>query len=84
MNAEGLCYGCHSHYGGTEERRNEVMTNGEQELLFEKKRDVSLAKTYRRTKGKGEIAKHYRDQLKEIENKRAEGQTGYIGFVAWI
>ena len=77
MNAESLCYGCHSHYGGTEERRNEVLTKGEQDLLFEKKRDMNLAKEYRKTKGKGAIAKHYREQLKLIE----EGQTHIVAFI---
>ena len=84
MNAEALCYGCHSHYGGTEERRNEVMTEEEQELLFEKKRDAQLGKEYRRTKGKGAVAKHYREQLEEIERQRAEGNQGKLTFVGWI
>ena len=30
-----------------------------------------------------EIARHYREQLKIIEAKRAEGQTGYIDFVSY-
>lgn len=84
MNAEALCYGCHSHYGGTEERRNEVLTKAEQDLLFEKKRDTELAKAYRKTKGKGAIAKHYREELKRIEKLRDSGVTGYIRFSAYI
>lgn len=77
MNAESLCYGCHSHYGGTEERRNEVLTKTEQELLFEKKRDTELAKQYRKTKGKGTIAKHYREQHKLI----IDGQKYLVGYI---
>ena len=77
MNAEALCYGCHSHYGGTEERRNEVLTRGEQDLLFEKKRDQALAREYKKTKGKGSIAKHYRDQLKLIP----AGQTYFVAYI---
>ena len=77
MNAEALCYGCHSHYGGTEERRNEVLTRGEQDLLFEKKRDQALAREYKKTKGKGSIAKHYRDQLKLIQ----AGQTYFVAYI---
>jgi hypothetical protein len=84
MNAEALCYGCHSHYGGTEERRNEVLTKTEQDLLFEKKRDTGLAKAYRKTKGKGAIARHYREEFKRIEALRDSGITGYIRFSAYI
>ena len=29
------------------------------------------------------IAKHYRDELKKIQEKRTEGETGYIDFVSW-
>ena len=67
LNAEALCYGCHSHYGGTEERRREVLSEFEQEVLFERKRDVNLAKLYRKTEGKGAIAKHYRNEFARIE-----------------
>lgn len=77
MNAESLCYGCHSHYGGTEERRNEVLTKGEQDILFEKKRDTGLAREYKKTKGKGAIAKHYREQLKLIQ----DGQKYLVAYI---
>jgi demethoxyubiquinone hydroxylase (CLK1/Coq7/Cat5 family) len=30
-----------------------------------------------------DIAKHYREQLKIIEQKRSDGDTGYIDFVSW-
>jgi hypothetical protein len=76
LNAEALCYGCHSHHGGTEERRKEVLTEYEQALLFERKADIGLAKLYRKTKGVGPIAKYYREQLKEIE----AGQVGFKAF----
>ena len=84
MNAEALCYGCHSLVGGTEERRLEVLTDGENAILWEKKADVRLAKEYKKTKGKGAVAKHYRDQYKAILEKRELGVAGYIPFVAWI
>lgn len=84
MNAEALCYGCHSLTGGTEERRQMVLTDGEQAILWEKKGDQRLAREYKKTKGKGEIAKHYREQLKEIQIKRDTGHVGKIKFVGWI
>jgi hypothetical protein len=84
MNAEALCYGCHSHYGGTEDRRREVLSQGEIEMLAEKRNDVSLAKEARKTKGKGEIAKHYREELKRMKELRYKGKTGRIEFVGWF
>jgi hypothetical protein len=63
---------------------NEVLTDAEQELLRERRDDVQLAKMYRKTKGKGEIAKHYRDELKRIQGLRAEGVTGRIEFEEWL
>lgn len=30
-----------------------------------------------------EIAKHYREQLKIIEQKRNDGEIGYIDFESW-
>ena len=84
MNAEALCYGCHSHYGGTKERINEVMTEAEQDLLRERKDDIRLAKSYRQTKGTGAIAKHYRDELQRMRELRASGETGLIEFEEWL
>jgi hypothetical protein len=79
-NAEALCYGCHSYTGGTEERMREVMTDAQIEILREKKEDTGLGKLARKTKGKGDIAKHYREQLKMIEEKRDSGVQGKIEF----
>jgi len=78
LNAEALCYGCHSHHGGTEERRNEVMDRDIQDLLYEKISDVGLAKEYRRTKGKGPVAKHYRDEYQKMQDDDS------YSFVGWI
>lgn len=84
LNCESLCYGCHSHYGGTQERREEVLTEFEQTLLFELKADTNRGREYRRTKGKGEIAKHYRQELARMQELREQCVTGRIDFVAWI
>ena len=83
-NLESMCYGCHSHYGGTEERMREVMTEHELDLLREKKHDTGLGKLYRKTKGKGEIAKHFRDELARMEALRDHGDTGRIEFEGWL
>jgi hypothetical protein len=84
LNAEALCYGCHSHYGGTQERRQSVLTEWEQDVLFERKADTGLGKMYRKTKGVGEIAKHYRDELKRMRELREAGETGRIEFESYL
>lgn len=83
-NAEALCYGCHSHHGGTQQRMDEVLTEAQQELLRERRDDIGLAKEYRRTKGRGAIAKHYRDELERMQSLRAQGETGRIEFEEWL
>ncbi len=83
LNAEALCYGCHSFTGGTQERREEVLSDDEQMKLWEMKRDTSLGKFVRKTKGVGPIAKHYRDELDRIEEKRASGFLGRIKINNW-
>lgn len=79
-NAESLCYGCHSLVGGTEERRKEVLTDDQIDYLWERKRDTELGKLARKTKGKGEIAKHYRDELVRMRSLRDAGKKGRIEF----
>ena len=79
-NAESLCYGCHSLAGGTEERRKEVLTDEQIDLLWERKRDTGLGKLAKKTKGKGEIAKHYRDELQRMQSLRDAGKKGRIEF----
>ncbi len=83
MNAEALCYGCHSFTGGTEERMREVMTEAQFEILRDKKNDIGLGRIVRKTKGKGEIAKHYREELKKLQERRANGEVGYLEFEGW-
>ncbi len=49
------------------------------DMLIEKKNaKVKVPKTEEK-----EIAKHYRNELKQIQVKRAEGVTGYIDFVSY-
>jgi Zn finger protein HypA/HybF involved in hydrogenase expression len=84
LNAEALCYGCHSHEGGTQQRREAVLTDIEQEILFEKMRDRDLGRMARKTKGKGEIAKHYRMELKRMQELRDQGEAGRIEFIGYF
>lgn len=83
LNAEALCTGCHFEEGGTQQRREKVLTDTEQQILFDKMRDQSLGKMSRKTKGKGEIAKHYREELKRMREMREAGEQGRIEFVGF-
>ena len=71
-NAESACYGCHAKLEGSPHdftRRWEAkLGEFKYELLLERKRDIGLGKMYRQTKGKGDIAKHFREQLELIKN----------------
>lgn len=71
-NAEAACYGCHAKLEGSPHdftyRWKEKLGEFEYDLLLERKNDIGLGKMYRKTKGKGDIAKHYREQLELIQN----------------
>jgi hypothetical protein len=73
LNAEALCYAHHMSHGGGG-RIAETLTDAQQTTLFERRNDSSLGKAYRRTKGKGAIAKHYRA---EYERMQKEGATSF-------
>jgi hypothetical protein len=78
MAAEALCYGCHSKVGGTQERRDQVLTRHQQDILIEKKNDLTLGRIARKTKGKGEIAKHFRDEYEKMVNTGVREFIGYF------
>lgn len=79
-NAESLCYGCHSHHGGTERRAREVLGDGLWEILYERSVDTELGRAYRKTKGKGEVAKHFRAEYERMRASRMDGEIGRIEF----
>lgn len=83
MNAESLCYGCHQLEGGTQIRIDACLDEQQQGVLLEKKNDSTLGRLIRRTKGKGEIAKHYRQEYEKLLQQRSEGATGRLTFVGW-
>lgn len=83
LNAEALCYGCHSHYGGTQERLDQCLTTQQQEILIEKRNDNDLGKRIKRTKGKGEIARHYREEFERMQGLRAIGNFSRLEFMGY-
>jgi len=63
-NCEALCYSCHMYFTANphEHQRHifDKLGAGAYALLLERRNDTFLGKEYRRTKGKGEIAKHFK------------------------
>ena len=83
MNSKALCFSCHQWFGGNPVESGNWVTNhfGQEhmDILIEKKNcKLKVSK-----KDESSIAKHYRDELKEILNKRASGETGAIAFVSY-
>jgi hypothetical protein len=79
-NADCLCSGCHRWFGENPIEAVawlvEKVGEGELRLLMEKREQrFKVPKSEEK-----EIAKHYREQLKILEQKRLDGVTGYIDF----
>lgn len=55
---------------------------GRIEMLMDLKRDTALGKKYRQTQGKGELSRHYRDELKKMIEARNNGERE-VNFEAW-
>jgi len=83
MGAEALCYGCHSHYGGTEDRRREVFSYQQLGVLLEVKNDLNRAREYKRAPMR-ELAKHYREEFKRMQALRDQGVAGRIEFAGFL
>jgi len=82
-NAQPLCYSCHGWFGGSPLESGvwfrKLKGDGFVNLLIEKKNNkFKVPKSEEK-----EIANHYRKQLKLIEAKRIQGDSGYIDFVSW-
>ena len=78
LNAIAACYGCHMKEGGNWMQR--MLTEDERQLLQEMANDIYRGKEARKTKGKGPIAKHYREQLDQMKALRECGAKGRIEF----
>ena len=64
--------GCHMKQEGNPHEFTDWWRNrlGElrYQILLERKNDIGLGKLYRKTKGLGEIAKHYRGEFSRIQD----------------
>ena len=78
LNAIAACYGCHMKEGGNWMQR--MLTEEQRQLLQEMANDTYRGKEARKTKGKGPIAKHYREQLDQMKALRECATRGRIEF----
>tara|TARA_B100000424_G_scaffold99678_2_gene74755 strand:+ start:10037 stop:10291 length:255 start_codon:yes stop_codon:yes gene_type:complete len=78
LNAISACYGCHQLEGGNWMQR--MLSEFERERIREVANDIPAGKSARKTKGKGDIAKHYKEQLDLMRQLRECGATGRIEF----
>lgn len=82
-NAKALCFSCHQWFGANPADSGYWI----RKLWGEDKMEILTEKLNSRIKvtkiEEKDIAKHYREQLKIIEGKRSNGETGYIDFVSW-
>ena len=86
-NAEAHCYNCHIKMGGsphdfTDHWKKKLGPDAYQALL-DRKRDLSLGKMYRQTKGKGDIAKYFRDEFQRMQDEKFNYQAT-VNFEAFI
>lgn len=82
-NAQALCFACHQWYGDSPADSglwiNDLMGEGGMAILREKRDSrVKVPKIEEK-----DIAKHYREQLRILEQQRAEGVTGRIEFESY-
>lgn len=82
-NTQPLCFSCHQWFGenpaDSGKWLEELLGEGHLQILREK-RDSGVKVSKLEEK---DISKHYAQQLKIIEQKRADGVTGYIDFESW-
>lgn len=84
-NCFSLCYSCHMYVGANPYEHTKfvenLLGNTRYQLLLDRKSSISLGKILVKDNKAGLIAKHYRQQLKEMKEKRANGEVGYIDFM---
>ena len=82
-NALALCFGCHQWYEVNPPESGRWLENklgkGTIQLLEENKNAKIKVPKFEEK----EIAKHYREELKKIQEKRNQGEQGYIDFISW-
>lgn len=82
-NAQSLCMACHSWLGGNPADSGAWLTETLGEAHLEILREKMNSKVKVSKLEEKDIAKHYREQLKLIEQAIANGETGVIDFESW-
>lgn len=88
LNAFAHCYGCHMQFEGNPDYFVSwviVRLGDEQiDILRDRENDPSgRGKEIKRTKGKGEIAAHFKAEYERMLQERSRGVTGRIEFSGW-
>lgn len=85
-NATALCYGCHAYFGSNPELhrqwQKEKLGVYRFDALLERSNDATRGRVAKREAK--EIAKHYREQHRQMTVKRETGETGRIEFVGYL
>jgi len=87
LNAYAHCHGCHSHFSQYPyefDKWVQKKLGSSYDILVEKAYDIPLGKEIARTKGKGEISKHFKSEFERMQKLRADGERGRIEFVGWL
>jgi hypothetical protein len=82
-NCFALCVGCHSFMDSAPEEFRKFYEEkhpGVLPQLIVRAHDIPIAKKFKQTKGKGDIAKFYRNQLAWMLSQRAGGNQGWLEF----
>ncbi len=82
-NALSMCYSCHSWFADSPWESSKWLEGKLGVAAIEALVDKKNAKIKVSKLEEKDIAKHYREQLKILEQKRNDGETGYITFESW-
>ncbi len=82
MNGTALCMGCHLYLSANPQEHQEWQRARlgalKMAILTELKNDIGRGKEYRKTKGVGAIAKHYRDEYARMQREQSTTFVGYL------
>ena len=86
-NCFAICYSCHIYLGANPYEHTKfaegLLGETASQLLLERKNSTTLGKIFAKDDKQGMIAKHYREELKILKQKRLDGESGYIDFMGY-
>jgi uncharacterized CHY-type Zn-finger protein len=88
LNAFCLCFACHNYFHENPDNFTAWVENKLGDALIgilrEKANNIDFGIQVRRTKGKGDIAEHYKSQYEHMLEKRQIGRTERLSFYGWL